>query len=202
MPFAYRRSTETVLAPARSRVRLDFMSEKAIALVTRANKATGCPVARRLPLASDPRLLSVADFAAIPGVTGLSRRWLGRLLNLWGVDEESIEIALLLVSELVTNAAIASGRVTGPPVQLPGEPVSTIVVRARAAATRLRVEVWDSSLTLPAVKHVDADSEDGRGLLLVAELSDQWGYQLSAIPPRDEPGKIVWYSLNLSRPLN
>ncbi|MBR7825957.1 ATP-binding protein [Actinospica sp. MGRD01-02] len=177
------------------------MSEKAIALVTRANKTTGCPVASRLPRPIDRRLSSQADFAAIPGVTGLSRGWLGGVLDHWDADEESIEIALLLVSELVTNAAIASGRVTGPPVPLPGERVSTIVVRATAAATRLRVEVWDSSLTLPTVKHVDVDSEDGRGLFLVEELSHEWGCRPGAIPPREEPGKIVWFSLSLARPL-
>src|SRR5205807_731044 len=48
MPPGYRRSTETVLVPARSTARLVVMSEKTIALVTGANKGIGYEIAAGL----------------------------------------------------------------------------------------------------------------------------------------------------------
>jgi NAD(P)-dependent dehydrogenase (short-subunit alcohol dehydrogenase family) len=48
MPPGYRRSTETVLAPAQSTTRLAVMSENTIALVTGANKGIGYEIAAGL----------------------------------------------------------------------------------------------------------------------------------------------------------
>jgi hypothetical protein len=54
---------------------------------------------------------------------------------------------------------------------------------------RLRVDVHDTSRSRPAVAEVPADAETGRGLLLVAALSDEWGFYRTAA------GKAVYFTL-------
>ena len=54
---------------------------------------------------------------------------------------------------------------------------------------RLRVDVHDTSRSLPAVAEVPADAETGRGLLLVETLSDEWGFY------RTPAGKAVYFTL-------
>ena len=54
---------------------------------------------------------------------------------------------------------------------------------------RLRVDVHDTSRSLPAVTEVPADAETGRGLLLVETLSDEWGCY------RTPAGKAVYFTL-------
>ena len=54
---------------------------------------------------------------------------------------------------------------------------------------RLRVDVHDTSCSLPAVAEVPADAETGRGLLLVETLSDEWGFY------RTPAGKAVYFTL-------
>jgi len=53
----------------------------------------------------------------------------------------------------------------------------------------LRVDVHDTSRSLPAVAEVPADAETGRGLLLVETLSDEWGFY------RTPAGKAVYFTL-------
>jgi hypothetical protein len=54
---------------------------------------------------------------------------------------------------------------------------------------RLRVDVHDTSRSLPTVAEVPADAETGRGLLLVETLSDEWGCY------RTPAGKAVYFTL-------
>jgi hypothetical protein len=46
--------------------------------------------------------------------------------------------------------------------------------------------VWDGSDRLPVRRGANPDAERGRGLMLVAALSQQWGSY------RQASGKIVW----------
>ncbi|MGI8446683.1 MAG: ATP-binding protein [Streptosporangiaceae bacterium] len=86
------------------------------------------------------------------------------------------ETAELVASELSTNAVSAVARLPEP------------LVRLRLAADRqcVLIEVWDASPQMPALREPGLDEEGGRGLLLVAVLSDAWG----AYPCR--VGKIAW----------
>jgi anti-sigma regulatory factor (Ser/Thr protein kinase) len=91
------------------------------------------------------------------------------------------DVAVLLTSELVTNAVLhsksraADGSVTLMVIEMPDG---------------IRVEVADggSDLTIPVVKS-DVLVSDGHGLFLVQTLADQWGYV------RDEVGTTVWFWL-------
>jgi anti-sigma regulatory factor (Ser/Thr protein kinase) len=93
-----------------------------------------------------------------------------------GVDDDMLATALLLVSELVTNAV----RHGEPPVWL------------RIDGTRrLHVGVSDEGADLPMMERPgDVGAESGRGLLLVDALASDWGCD-------QEPGhgKTVWFEL-------
>lgn len=96
----------------------------------------------------------------------------------WGLDD-SVDLAELLVSELVTNA-----------IRYANSPSHLTLRRGRSA---LYVEIADGDSRVPRLLHPTADDEGGRGLQLVAELATHWG----ARPTRT--GKTVWFQLDLSR---
>ncbi|KUJ42568.1 hypothetical protein ADL25_14455 [Streptomyces sp. NRRL F-5122] len=94
---------------------------------------------------------------------------------------EIVGDAVLLVSELVTNAVIHT--------------LSTrILCGAQLVSdTRLRLEVHDEDLTgrdLPR-RRPGSDDECGRGLLLVQEMAESWGADRSALTM----GNAVWATL-------
>ncbi|MFZ3572282.1 ATP-binding protein [Streptomyces sp. BH097] len=100
-------------------------------------------------------------FAPEPVFVGRCRRIATATLRLWEVPEPVAENVILIVSELVTNAVEHGGTET--------------VIRVRLSENELRVEVTDGN-PRPAVLHTPADDdESGRGLLLVALLTDRWG---------------------------
>ncbi|MFI7222564.1 ATP-binding protein [Nonomuraea angiospora] len=92
----------------------------------------------------------------------------------WGFDDR-IEVAELLVSELVANALDhAHGQVH---------------LAFSAENGLLRCEVEDEDPQMPTMRTVDLDAERGRGLLLVDTLSGSWG---GTPTPR---GKAIWFEL-------
>ena len=93
------------------------------------------------------------------------------------VSAETAETAELLASELVTNAVMHG---CGP-----------ITVLMEYDGDGLGVTVCDGEPALPAVPEPDPLSLGGRGLHLVAALSDDWGVE----PASSGPGKNVWFRL-------
>ena len=93
----------------------------------------------------------------------------------------TLEDALLLTSELVTNA-IRHGR-----------PEVTLAVALEPSA--LTVVVTDTSPDLPPLdpRTPHPDSPTGRGLLIVHTLATRWG----VTPQPAQPGKAVWFALHL-----
>jgi len=89
------------------------------------------------------------------------------------VDES---VAVLLTSELVTNA-------------IRHEAGQTIALDICCAWGQLRVDVHDTSRSMPTLVNAPADAETGRGLTLVASLSDEWGSY------RTRAGKAVYFEL-------
>ena len=107
-----------------------------------------------------------------------ARAWVGeRTVDL---PREVCDDALLMVSELVTNAVRH------------GDP--DIVLSLFRRADRLRIEVYDSGTRLPVLPHhqPSADRPTGRGLLIVAATAADWGVSR----PPDRPGKTVWAELH------
>jgi anti-sigma regulatory factor (Ser/Thr protein kinase) len=115
-----------------------------------------------------------------PEGASFARRATARAAELWRLDRELTETALLLVSELVTNAI----RHGSPPVRL-----SLHLDRPGP----LRVEVTDSSPVGPIVgPAVEADQTGGRGLVIVQQLAARWGSYVSGT----RLGKTVWFELH------
>lgn len=92
------------------------------------------------------------------------------------VGPRAVETAVLLVTELVSNAIQHGG--------------GSALVDADVDGSRLRVCVADSDPRLPSAALAAIDAERGRGLLLVEALSSRWG----ATPRAD--GKSVWFELD------
>jgi len=101
-----------------------------------------------------------------PSVARQTTQWF--LSQCHSVDADTTEIAVLLVSELVTNALNAmTEAATG---------ISCIDLSLRLFPTRLLVEVTDSSPRPPALSPSGPDAPSGRGLPLVGSLSQEWGF--------------------------
>ncbi|WP_405687800.1 ATP-binding protein [Streptomyces sp. NBC_01387] len=124
-------------------------------------------------------------FTSSPRGARLARRLAGKRLHAWGVPygSDAHDALTLIVSELAANA-VSHGLVPGRGFRL----------RLSAEGTTVRVEVTDTrGECLPALTEPSDELEGGRGLLLVAALTDCWGWY----PREDGPGKTVWAVLDL-----
>ncbi|MFJ6386662.1 SpoIIE family protein phosphatase [Streptomyces sp. NPDC091972] len=114
----------------------------------------------------------------VPEAARHARRFTRRTLRAWGVPEDAMDTALLVVSELVTNALVH----TGGQVRLD----LTLIGR------RLRVSVADASPRTPAKPtSIGWEATGGRGILLVEAVSAAWG----SVPVSG--GKQVWSEIAL-----
>ncbi len=93
-----------------------------------------------------------------------------------------LDVAVLLASELVTNA-ITHG------VPEAGDAGGFVTLAIVCTAAGLRVDVHDGSCDLPLLEDPLAEAETGRGLLLVTSLSAEWGFY------RTPKGKAVYFTL-------
>ncbi|MEW2168281.1 SpoIIE family protein phosphatase [Streptomyces sp. NPDC007084] len=116
------------------------------------------------------------DVPADPSLVASVRKQVTDQLDLWGLTAATFTTELV-VSELVTNAI----RYGDPPIKL----------RLIHDETTLICEVSDTSHTAPHLRRARTFDEGGRGLLLVAQLTQRWG-------SRHTPeGKTIWAELSL-----
>lgn len=125
----------------------------------------------------EPRLGDVAlPLPAQPGAAALARRYVeGQVAD---CDEQLRADAVLLVSELVTNAVrYGSGQ---------------IGLSVGRGPSWLDVGVHDFGPGMPApVELTDPTQPTGRGLHLVDALAERWG----VLADRGQTGKTVWFQL-------
>ncbi|MDX3244217.1 SpoIIE family protein phosphatase [Streptomyces sp. ME18-1-4] len=114
----------------------------------------------------------------VPEASRHARRFTRRTLRAWGVTDDLMDTALLVVSELVTNALVHTAGQVRLDITLINQ--------------RLRVAVTDASPRTP-VKPTDLgwEATGGRGILLVEAVSEAWG----TVPVSG--GKQVWSELLL-----
>jgi anti-sigma regulatory factor (Ser/Thr protein kinase) len=103
------------------------------------------------------------------------RHSLRTLLTGWGLGEDAVGDAQLVVEELVANV-----------VDHVGTPFQLVV---RLTGRVLRVAVRDGSRGLPQVRPFNPHAARGRGLQVIAALAQHWGYDC------DDRGKTVWVDL-------
>jgi anti-sigma regulatory factor (Ser/Thr protein kinase) len=118
----------------------------------------------------------------LPTAPACARAHTDAVLHEWGLAHLTDD-AVLLVSEMITNACDAS-------VIWPDKP--PIALRLSADDTRLRIEVWDHSPDDPELVNADAGSEIGRGLTIIDALAARWGIQRHAYAL-----KAVWAELEI-----
>ncbi|GGX97202.1 SpoIIE family protein phosphatase [Streptomyces anandii] len=108
-----------------------------------------------------------------PRAVAEARRAAAARLTAWGL-EGLVDEALLVVSELVTNA-----------VRYGTGSLELRLIREQA----LTCEVTDESSTAPQLRRALVSDEGGRGLFITAQLTERWGVR----PARR--GKTVWAEL-------
>ncbi|MDI9888993.1 SpoIIE family protein phosphatase [Streptomyces sp. HNM0645] len=121
----------------------------------------------------DADQVSDLELPSDPAVVARARTLTERQLSTWGLSELSFA-AELVVSELVTNG-----------IRYATGPVVLRLIRDRC----LLCEVSDSAHTAPHLRRARQDDEGGRGLFLVAQMSQRWGTRYTA------SGKTIWAEL-------
>ncbi|MGW1199730.1 SpoIIE family protein phosphatase [Streptomyces sp. NPDC002536] len=118
----------------------------------------------------DPHRIATWDLPADPALVSSVRTAVTRRLAEWGLEEIAFSVELLL-SELVTNA-----------IRYGSDPIQVRLLYDRT----LTCEVSDGSSTAPHLRHAATTDEGGRGLFLVAQLSQAWGTRYTP------GGKVIW----------
>lgn len=130
-----------------------------------------------MPSEQGSRSAVLTALTAGPPAGETGRRFVAGQLQRWGVPPDVISVAVLLTSELMTNAV----RHAAPPVCL----------LVALDEDLVRIEVTDSStrIPVPARSRPDPLTAGGRGLWLIDTLAAEWGWRIGP------DGKIVWCTL-------
>lgn len=121
------------------------------------------------------RMLPSADVASWqlppePASAGRARALTSAKLTEWGLEHLAFTTELI-ASELVTNV-----------YRYAGGPATLRLIREQC----LVCEVSDTSHTSPHLRHARTTDEGGRGLFLVAQMTERWGTRYT------REGKTVW----------
>ena len=116
-----------------------------------------------------------AQLSTGPNAVAEARNSVRAAIMAWDVPVDP-DIAVLLTSELVTNA-------------IKHEAGDTITVFITCCFGHLRVDVHDTSRFFPVLLDASVEDEAGRGLMLVDTLSAKWGCD------RTPEGKAVYFTL-------
>jgi anti-sigma regulatory factor (Ser/Thr protein kinase) len=120
-------------------------------------------------IGSVPDVFYSLGLTTVPASSYVARNKAQFILKEWRLSRDDAATALLLISELVTNA-VRFGSVPGIP-----DPAQ-ITLALRLLRDLLVIEVSDQSPDLPVRRSADWDSESGRGLNLISDLSREWNY--------------------------
>lgn len=121
-------------------------------------------------------MIRCATFAATKDHIAAARRLARETL----ADHPAGELAVVLISELATNA-----------VQHSGSPQFTLMI-SRNAKGELYIKVVDDGQGgLPSLRTADPDDENGRGIRLVETLTRRWG-----ITRERGVGMAVWFHID------
>ncbi|MFF1920581.1 SpoIIE family protein phosphatase [Streptomyces sp. NPDC058221] len=115
------------------------------------------------------------EFPADPATVADARAAVAGKVGEWGLADIDFTVELI-VSELITNA-----------VRYAGGPVGLRLIHDDV----LVCEVSDPSNTQPRLRRASSTDEGGRGLFLVAQLSNRWGSRYR------QSGKTIWAELAL-----
>ena len=126
---------------------------------------------------SKPSRHCTVELQALPSRIGQVRRIVSAQLRYWHLDP-LIDRAVLGVTELLSN------------VHRHAQPDKLCTVEIELLLDRLTVSVHDHDPRLPVIREADPGSTCGRGLAMVAAVSESWGAR-----PDGDSGKVVWFAL-------
>ncbi len=132
---------------------------------------------------SGPPLRRERTFSPHDSSVSEARKFAVEALSAWGVRDRLDDVCLCL-SEVAANALVHAS-----------PPRFGFRARLTISGPMVRLEVHDQGAGRPHRKHPSLDDTSGRGLLLVDELSDEWGVD-------DQPGngKTVWLTFKITAP--
>ncbi len=113
------------------------------------------------------------SFAADPASVSAARAYVATQLAT--IDPGLLDRVLLLVSELASNSVRHAH--------------AAFVLHVDHDDTSIRVSVGDEGAGRPEVRHPAPSEPSGRGLQIVAALSDDWGVETTG----PDGGKSVWF---------
>ncbi len=117
---------------------------------------------------------ALVELPEAPESAGTARTFVRRTLEHWQ-RPENVDDAMLLATELVTNAVVHAR--------------SGVQVRLLAFADRIRVEVTDTGAGSLHLRTPHDGALSGRGLFMVQELARTWGTSSG------EDAKVVWFEV-------
>ncbi|MGQ7296908.1 ATP-binding protein [Quadrisphaera sp. KR29] len=116
---------------------------------------------------------------AMPSSIAAARAVVRERCRAAGATDLSCDLAVLLTSEVVTNAVLHAA--------------SRARLSVVATSEAVHVEVGDDSTEMPRVLRLRRGSPHGRGMALLEDLAGAWGV-------REEPGgKVVWFTVSSDR---
>jgi serine phosphatase RsbU (regulator of sigma subunit)/anti-sigma regulatory factor (Ser/Thr protein kinase) len=127
--------------------------------------------------------VAAAAFEPEPAAVAAARRFIRETLNSWQLSgrDDLVADAVLLTSELVTNALVHAG--------------TSVQLTCRLDGAAIEVSVLDRHparmIPDPPSGSAEADRPGGRGLLLPGALSSLWGVTYAPA------AKVVWFRLGL-----
>jgi anti-sigma regulatory factor (Ser/Thr protein kinase) len=127
-------------------------------------------------MATNERVTTVLP--AVPPSVGAARRFVAASMRRHHALPETIDVACLLTSELVTNALVHAH--------------SRVELTVFVGPTGFRIEVRDTSPATAQRRDIELDELSGRGLHIVDVMSSRWGTGPSG------DGKRVWFELDAS----
>jgi len=117
---------------------------------------------------------------AKPETVKTARRLVRSCLLGWG-QQSQVDVAVLLTSEVVTNAVLHGG---------PHAPGAQLDLDVDVSPRRVRVEVSDQGAGVPLAGDGSTEALSGRGILMVEAMASAWGIRPNG------PGKSVWFEVD------
>ncbi len=114
-------------------------------------------------------------FPAVPESARAARTYVRSFLH--DCPDDLVSSAVLLTSELVTNAIIHAH--------------TAFQLELTSPDANVLIAITDDTQNLPTLESHDSLDEHGRGIPLVASLADEWGVE------EMHPGKTIWFRLAL-----
>jgi anti-sigma regulatory factor (Ser/Thr protein kinase) len=140
-------------------------------------------------------LVATAAYQPVPAAAAAARRFVRDTLQSWELTGRSpeqdalVDDAVLLTSELVTNAVLHAGTPVQVTCRIAGdEPDGAVEI---AVLDRRSAQLWPD---MPHSSAEAAERTNGRGLQLPAQLASAWGVTYAG------GAKAVWFRISLAGP--